>query len=78
MLIVFEMTISILAAFILYDCNYYDLKVNLTNVSIITIDTFLCVLLAVCPSGCVHGMCLSPGRCHCEPGYSGDNCSARE
>jgi multipile epidermal growth factor-like domains protein 8 len=31
--------------------------------------------LPVCPLGCVHGRCINPGKCHCDFGYVGNNCS---
>lgn len=31
--------------------------------------------LPICPLGCVHGICMDPGKCKCDFGYVGSNCS---
>ena len=31
--------------------------------------------LPICPLGCVHGRCFEPGKCQCDFGYVGSNCS---
>ena len=29
----------------------------------------------VCTSDCIHGTCIEPDKCKCEPGYGGPTCS---
>lgn len=31
---------------------------------------------ALCTEECVHGRCVSPDTCHCEPGWGGPDCSS--
>ena len=31
----------------------------------------------VCSNACLHGRCISPEKCDCEPGYSGQNCDSK-
>lgn len=39
----------------------------------------LCVLFpALCTEECVHGRCVSPDTCQCEPGWGGLDCSSGE
>lgn len=33
---------------------------------------------ALCTEECVHGRCVSPDTCHCEPGWGGPDCSSGE
>lgn len=40
-------------------------------------STSLCVL-ALCTEECVHGRCVSPDTCQCEPGWGGLDCSSGE
>lgn len=37
----------------------------------------LCIL-ALCTEECVHGRCVSPDTCQCEPGWGGLDCSSGE
>lgn len=39
--------------------------------------TSLCVS-ALCTEECVHGRCVSPDTCQCEPGWGGLDCSSGE
>ncbi|TNN42738.1 Multiple epidermal growth factor-like domains protein 10 [Liparis tanakae] len=29
-----------------------------------------------CAASCVHGRCVAPNTCQCEPGWGGSNCSS--
>ncbi|KAG1679191.1 Protein draper [Nymphon striatum] len=31
--------------------------------------------IPLCSEGCLHGSCIGPDTCNCEPGYGGDTCS---
>jgi hypothetical protein len=31
--------------------------------------------IPICPEGCIHGKCVEPGKCQCNFGYVGANCS---
>lgn len=33
---------------------------------------------ALCTEECIHGRCVSPDTCHCEPGWGGPDCSSGE
>lgn len=35
-------------------------------------------LSALCTEECVHGRCVSPDTCQCEPGWGGLDCSSGE
>ena len=35
-------------------------------------------LTAHCADKCVHGRCIAPNTCQCEPGWGGTNCSSGE
>lgn len=35
-------------------------------------------LTAHCADKCVHGRCIAPNTCQCEPGWGGPNCSSGE
>lgn len=41
------------------------------------IEKRLCVS-ALCTEECVHGRCVSPDTCQCEPGWGGLDCSSGE
>ncbi|KAJ7311102.1 hypothetical protein JRQ81_006702, partial [Phrynocephalus forsythii] len=32
--------------------------------------------IPLCTEECVHGRCVSPDTCHCEPGWGGPDCSS--
>lgn len=32
--------------------------------------------LAHCTESCIHGRCMAPNTCQCEPGWGGSNCSS--
>ncbi|KFQ15034.1 Multiple epidermal growth factor-like domains protein 11, partial [Leptosomus discolor] len=32
--------------------------------------------IPLCTEECVHGRCVSPDTCHCEPGWGGTDCSS--
>ncbi|XP_031811200.1 multiple epidermal growth factor-like domains protein 11 [Sarcophilus harrisii] len=36
------------------------------------------VCIPLCTEECVHGRCVSPDTCHCEPGWGGTDCSSGE
>ncbi|XP_059835941.1 multiple epidermal growth factor-like domains protein 11 isoform X2 [Hypanus sabinus] len=36
------------------------------------------VCVAQCSQECVHGRCVGPDRCQCEPGWRGSDCSSSE
>lgn len=41
-------------------------------------ETSLSCLPALCTEECVHGRCVSPDTCQCEPGWGGLDCSSGE
>ena len=52
---------------------YYLIIFTYNFISVLIILIYYVV--AVCPQGCYNGgSCVSPGRCSCAPGWSGDDC----
>lgn len=44
-----------------------------------TLTGIVCVCVsALCTEECVHGRCVSPDTCQCEPGWGGLDCSSGE
>lgn len=39
-------------------------------------DDFPLSLTAHCADKCIHGRCIAPNTCQCEPGWGGPNCSS--
>jgi hypothetical protein len=41
--------------------------------------TFLCLILAICPGGCIpNSVCVRPAMCRCLDGFSGPKCKIRQ
>lgn len=57
----------------------------MTNLQISFLKVFVTILIPVflsppcpahCAESCVHGRCMAPNTCQCEPGWGGSNCSS--
>ena len=52
----------------------YAIKVTYT-VLLYLVIIFNCHIIAVCIPQCVHGTCIQPDICACEPGWTGLRCT---